>query len=404
MALSTHPSKRLSELARSTPGAIDLTVGEPFYGPPRSALARLRAEIEARGEGPWPYTDAAGHPSLRRAIASYVARRTGVEVDPDREVLVTIGAAGALSLAVFTLTAPGDEVLLADPTYMLYERIVLAHGRRPVRIRTSPARGFALAAADVLSAIGPRSRVLVVNSPENPTGAALDTQAMRALVDLTSARGLVLVHDEVLDFARLHGAHVSALSVAAGARNGVLSVNSCSKRFGVTGWRVGWMVGPPPILREATKAHTLFSLACPSPLQVALAEPLADPSVDRELSEKARELDAGAAIATSAWESAGFRPAQATSSVPYYRLFDATAAYRVIQGDPALRRRYGGDDGEGAAGDVVANALFDQFKVAVVPGSAFGAGGRDFVRVTFAGDVGALTEAASRIRRGFGGA
>ncbi len=296
MQLIGHPSRQLSERARSTPGAIDLTVGEPFYGPPARVLDRLAARLTG---GPAGYAPSLGDPALRRSIARYVARIADVAVDPARELLITVGAAEALWLTVLTTTEPGDEVLLPDPAYALYELVIRALDRQPVRVPTDPAAGFALPVAALEHRRTPRARLLIINAPGNPTGAVYDAAAIQALADWTRAAGLTLLHDEVLDFASFAPRHASALAVR-GGRDHIVSINSFSKRLGLAGWRVGWLVAPPAIVERAAQAHTLVALAAPAPLQDALADALDHPLDPEHLAQLAR----GSRDARAAWQRA----------------------------------------------------------------------------------------------------
>jgi aspartate/methionine/tyrosine aminotransferase len=392
--LSSHPSRELSERARDTPGALDLTVGEPYYGPPARVIHSLAGGLAGAPGRPSSYAPAAGEPALRRSIARYVRRVAGADVDPAAEVLVTIGAAEALWLAVFTLTRPGDEVLLPDPAYSLYELVVLALDRRPVRVPTSAGSGFALPVDAVRREATERSRLLIINSPGNPTGAVYDAAAIQALADYTREAGLCLLHDEVLDFATFDGRHASALGVC-GGRDHVVSINSFSKRFGLPGWRVGWLVARPGVVDQAAKAHTLFALATPAPLQAALSDALDDPAVERECRAHVANLEAAAREAGRAWQACGFASA-APPRAGFY-LFLHAGAFCETRLDEQLRRSLAPRIAGREFGEVAAEALFERTGVAVVPGTAFGAAGRELVRINCAGAPRTMQEAIARI-------
>lgn len=309
-ALAPHASKQISEYAALHPEIIDLTVGVPSFGPPptfRKALADLQGH---NGDDPAPvdlYAPGRGHLGLRSEIARLYGRSYGCAVDPAQEVLVTNGAAGALSTAILTATNAGDEVLLADPCYMLYAPLVQLLGRQVKRIATSAENGFLLEDDAVKNSAGPRTRVLLVNSPANPTGTVHNRSRMEALCRLCAERGLRLLHDEVLDSFTGETLHFPAFALNAG-RNTAICVNSLSKRFGMTGWRLGWLIAEPDFVEQASKCHTFLNLAVGHAVQQAAASALADPAADEEVSRHARAIrDRGRAFLASLREVPGLQ-------------------------------------------------------------------------------------------------
>ncbi|MCS7477820.1 pyridoxal phosphate-dependent aminotransferase [Umezawaea endophytica] len=387
--LAPHASKRISEYAQRNPGVVDLTVGLPSFGPPRSfgaALARLSSGSRELARHEDRYAHSRGAVELRTAVAEVYAAEQGVDLDPETQVLVTNGAAGALWTAVLAVTEPGDEVLIADPAYMIYPPMVELLGRRVVRVPTSPSDGFALHVEDVRSRLTPRSRVLLVNSPGNPTGAAIGADGLADLCAFAAENGLRVVHDEVLDRFLHRGAH---RSIAAVDHHGVgIAVNSLSKRFGMAGWRVGWMVGSPPVIAEAVKAHTFFLLAVSHAVQLAAATALTDPESDREVSRHADEIRArGTAFLAELGRVPGLEGARMPDG-GFYAFVDVREFAR-LHGIPV-------DAGQDA-GDAVAEHLLRERGVAVVPGSAFGGAGEGFVRMSFACGEDRLGRAVERL-------
>lgn len=387
--LAPHSSKRISEFAATHPGIIDLTVGLPAFGPPKAfgtALAELSRKPGELAGNEDRYAHSRGAPDLRAAIARIYSSEQGVDIDPETQLLVTNGAAGALWTAILAVTDPGDEVLLADPTYMIYPAMIELLGRRVVRIPTSPSDGFALHVADVRKRLTPRSRALVVNSPGNPTGAVCAGAALADLCALAAGHGMFVIHDEVLDRFAHRVEHRSVVSVDS---HGVgIAVNSLSKRFGMAGWRVGWMTGSPSVIAEAAKAHTFFLLAVGHAVQLAAASALADAGADAEVSRHAEETRLRGATFLADMASV---PGLAGARVPdggFYAFVDVGEFARLH----GISR-----DGHHAIGDAVAAHLLHDRGVAVVPGSAFGAEGADFVRMSFAGDAEQLACAVERL-------
>lgn len=401
LACRPHPSKKISDAIAGDPSIVNLTVGEPGYGPPAVVLDGLVARLGQRTEDPAPsydrYTHSRGLPSLRQAIAGYYRRRHGLEIDPETELLVTNGGAGALWLTVFTLTNPGDEVVIPDPCYMLFEPIVRSLGRRPVRIPTRPERRFRLDPKDFAAHLTERTRLLMINSPENPTGTVYDRQTLEELLALVTERGIHLMHDEVFDSLFFEGEHVPARLLEPQTRHTVM-VNSFSKRFGMTGWRLGWMLAAPEVVEAATKALTFQCLACGTLVQEGAAAGLADPSTDQLVARHCQELQAKSLrFVDKLIAIDGFDLPAGPPRGGFYAFADVRRLYR---------RLLAAGEAPGPESEVVARYLLEHAKVGVVPGNGFGAAGEGFVRISYAAPEAHLDEAVERLRRlseGLGG-
>lgn len=390
LACRPHPSKQISDAIAADPQALNLTVGEPGYGPPARFLDRVAELTRERGEDPAPaynrYAHSRGLPKLRAAIAGYYRRRYGLEVDPEAELLVTNGGAEALWLTVFTLTNPGDEVVIPDPCYMLFEPIALSLGRHPVRIRTRAENAFRLDPRDLEAQLTPRTRLVMLNSPENPTGTVYDRATLERILELARERGFHVMHDEVFDSIIFRGEHVPARLLDA-KNERVVMVNSFSKRFGMTGWRLGWLLAPPDVVAEAAKAHTFQSLATGTLVQEAAAEALADPESDAEVRGHCEALQAkGARFLQSLETIEGFALPVGPPAGGFYAFVDVTG----------FGRRIGATNG---VSDAVVRYLLQHAKVGVVPGNGFGAGGEGYIRISYAAPEAQLEQALERLRR-----
>jgi aspartate/methionine/tyrosine aminotransferase len=385
--LPAHQSSRIAEMVARDPGIVDLTMGLPAYGPPDIVRAELALTLAGQGAAAARhdrYAPVRGAPALLAAIAGLYGRQ-GVHVDPDAEVVVTHGAAGAMFLAVLTGSDAGDEILLPDPCYMLYEPVVGVLGRVPVRVPTYPADGFALDPERVEAAVTSRTRMLIINSPANPTGVVCPADLLSRFADLARRRGLRIVYDEVLEnfsYAHRH-AHLHALAPDVG-----ITVNSLSKRFGMAGWRIGWLIAAPGFAAEAAKAHTFGNLAVNHVVQLACASALADPDLDARVGRQVRQVrHQGEAFVAGLAEIPGIDVRFPDGG------FYAFADVRDLAG-----RLPGGAAGaDRPAGDLVAEALLERARVAVVAGSAFGTTSRDHVRLSFPGRPERLDEALGRI-------
>ncbi len=394
VATEPHPSKRISDAVAANPDVVNLTVGEPSFGAPAAFLDRLSALVAGdRGDPAGDYNRYAhsrGVPALRRAIAASYQHRYGLAVDPDTQLLVTHGAAEAIWLTVFTLTNPGDEVLMTDPCYMLYEPITVSLGRRPVRLPTAAGGGFRLSPGQVEEAAGDRARLLLLNSPNNPTGCVYDAGTLAALHDVAAARGLTVMHDEVFDDYSYDGAHIPAMAMDPRAESTVM-VNSFSKRYGMTGWRLGWMLATTAVVAEATKAHTYLSLSLGTAIQEAAAGIVGDEVVEREVRANAAMMrERGRGFLARLREIDGFRSVPAEPPGGGFYLF-------VPVGEVA--RRLGLDPGAGSVSTAVADLLLGAAGVAVVPGIGFGPAGEGYVRMSYAAPPDRLDLALERLRR-----
>jgi aspartate/methionine/tyrosine aminotransferase len=373
-ATRPHRSKQISDAVAAAPDILDLTVGEPSYRPPVQLLETVAELTAERPEEPSArynrYAHVRGASELRDAIAGWYACAHGLDIDPESEILVTHGAAEAIWLTVFTLTDPGDEIILPDPCYMLYEPITSSLGRIPVRVPTRAEDGFALDPAAVERAAGPRTRLLIVNSPANPTGAVTERALLGALVATAAEHGFHLLHDEVFDCFAYGAEHVPALALPGGGETVVLA-NSFSKRFGMTGWRLGWLVGPPALVAEAVKAHTFVTLGVATLIQQAAATALADPQVEREVAVHAKRMRARGLRLLADLSPLGFScPAPPRGGF-----------YLFARADELAERL---DPRDGSRSEAVASFLLQEARVAVVPGPAFGPAGEGYVRFSYA--------------------
>ncbi|WP_066342185.1 pyridoxal phosphate-dependent aminotransferase [Azohydromonas lata] len=348
-----------------------LNIGEPDFTAPPSVLAAAQACLDA---GRTQYTPAAGLPALREAISAWYARRFGLDV-PARRILVTAGASAALQLLTQVLFEPGDEVLLSDPGYPCNRHFVTAAGATARLLETAPAHRFQLDAAAVEAAWTPATRGVLLASPSNPTGTSIDPAEMRRIVDAVRARGGVTVVDEIylgLSFDERYGD--SALRLG----EDVISVNSFSKYFSMTGWRLGWLVLPDELVAPVEMlAQHLFICASTVAQRAALAcfEDASLAEYEARRAEFKRRRD----WLVPALEDLGFKVPVVPDGA-FYVWADASA-FCDNTWDFAFE-------------------LMEKAQVCVTPGKDFGhAGTQRFVRFSFANAMPQLHEAVSRLRQ-----
>ena len=269
MELAKAAAEMAAQAGPDQRGMIYLNIGEPdFTAPPLVQQAAARAIQDGRSQ----YTQATGLPALRRAISGWYASRFGLDVDPQR-IVVTAGASAALQLACLTLIEAGDEVLMPDPSYPCTRQFVQAAEGRAVLLPAGPENRFQLSAEQVEAAWGPSTRGVLLASPSNPTGTSIARTELEKIARFVRDRGGVTLVDEIylgLSFDPAYG-H-SALGLPDGLGDDVISINSFSKYFNMTGWRLGWLVLPPSLVPVAERlAQNLFICASTIAQHAALA-------------------------------------------------------------------------------------------------------------------------------------
>ncbi len=276
----------MSALAVAT-GSVNLGQGFPDTDGPAEVLEAAVAAI--RG-GRNQYPPGRGVPELRAAVAEHQRRWYGLPVDPDREVLVTAGATEAIASAVLALCSPGDEVVVLEPYYDSYAATIALAGavRRTVPLRFPE---FRLEADVLASAVGPRTRMLLVNNPHNPSGRVLDDDELALLAETAVRHDLVVVADEVYEHLVFDGRRHTPLASLPGMAERTLTISSAGKTFSVTGWKVGWVIGPAGLVDAVASVKQFLTYVNAGPLQPAVAHALALP--DQVYAEAAATLQQG---------------------------------------------------------------------------------------------------------------
>jgi len=257
----------MSALAEQT-GSINLGQGFPDTDGPREVL---EAAVEAIRSGHNQYPPGRGAPVLRQAVAAHQQRFWQLDHDPDTEVLITTGATEAIAAAMLALCEPGDEVIAFEPYYDVYAAAIAMAGavRRPVTLRREGA-GFGFDPAELAAAVTGRTRLLLVNSPHNPTGKVFSRAELELIASVARERDLLVITDEVYEHMVFDGEHVP-LATLPGMRERTLTISSAGKTFSVTGWKVGWMCGPAALLTAIMTAKQFLTFASGAPFQPAIA-------------------------------------------------------------------------------------------------------------------------------------
>jgi arginine:pyruvate transaminase len=347
-----------------------LSVGDPDFTTPKpiieSAVASLRG-------GATHYAEVQGKWALREAIAHHY-RHQGVAVDADN-LVVLAGAQCGLYATAQCLLDPGDEVIVPEPGYVTYEAVIQATGSRMVQVPLRGDRGFRLDAADIAAAITPRTRAILLNSPHNPTGQLIDRDTWQAIAELCQHHDLWLISDEVYAELIFDGEHQCAFALPGMAERTVV-VSSLSKSHAMTGWRVGWVLGPAQLCAHLSNLALCMLYGCPDFIQDAAIEALAHPP-------------------------AALKEMRDTYRARRDAVCDALADYAGIAviKPPAGMFVMVDIRSTGLTSQDFADRLLDQAGVSVLSGEAFGPSAAGFVRLSLTVDAGRLTQACHRIGR-----
>lgn len=305
--IGTSIFTEMTELARRT-GAVNLGQGIPELDSPAPLLKDV-ADAVLAGENQYP--PAFGLPALRRAVADHHKRRYGLEFDPDGEILVTTGATEALAAALLALTGPGDEILAFDPCYDAYPAGARLSGATLVPVPLAlDGDGFALDADALRAAVTGRTRVLLLNTPHNPAGKVFSPAELDVIAALCREHELTVVTDEVYEHLVYDGAHVP-LATVDGMAERTLTISSAGKTFNVTGWKVGWVCGPAPLVAAVTSVKQFLTYASGTPYQAALARML--DAVEPWAAELRARLRTNRDLLHDGLTAAGLRPLRAES-------------------------------------------------------------------------------------------
>ncbi|MGW7454705.1 pyridoxal phosphate-dependent aminotransferase [Streptomyces sp. NPDC054787] len=306
-AFGTTIFAEMSALAERT-GSINLGQGFPDTdGPEQVREAAVRALRNGRGN---QYPPPSGVPELRTAIADHQQRRYGLSYDPDREVLVTAGATEAIAASLLALVEPGDEIIALEPYYDSYAACIAMAGGTRVPVTLRPSDGaFRLDLDELRDAVTDRTRLILLNTPHNPTGTVLTRDELAAVADLAVDRDLYVITDEVYEHLVLDGFHTPLASLP-GMRERTVSISSAGKTFSFTGWKVGWVTATPELVAVVRSAKQFLTYVSSGPFQYAVAEALALP--DTYFEEFRTELRAKRDLLSGGLAEAGFgvyRPA-----------------------------------------------------------------------------------------------
>ena len=361
--------RKFFDLVSEMDDAISLGVGEPDFDTPW----HIRDEgIYSLEKGRTFYTSNAGLKDLKIEIAKYLDRRFDLHYDYNKEIFVTVGGSEAIDLTMRAMLDPGDEVLIPQPSYVSYVPCcVLANGT-PVIIELKAENEFRLMAEELEAAITPKTKLLVMPFPNNPTGAVMERADLEAVAEVVKKHDLYVLSDEIYCELTYLENHVSIASLP-GMKERTIVVNGFSKSHAMTGWRLGYACGPAPILKQMLKIHQFAIMCAPTTSQYAAIEALRNG--DEDVAMMREQYDARRRYLMQRFKEMGLE------------CFEPFGAFYVF---PCIKEF-------GMTSDEFANRLLQTKKVAVVPGTAFGRSGEGFLRISYAYSLEDLKVALERV-------
>ena len=363
--------RKFFDLVSEMKDAISLGVGEPDFDTPW----HIRDEgIFALERGKTFYTSNTGLKELRKEICSYLLRRQQLEYNPDKEILVTVGGSEAIDIGLRALINPGDEVIIPQPSYVSYEPCAILAGAKPVIINLKAENEFRLTDDELKNAITPKTKVLILPFPNNPTGAIMERKDLEEIAEVLIEHDIYVMSDEIYAELTYKGEHLSIASLE-GMKERTILINGFSKAYAMTGWRLGYACASERIIKQMTKIHQFAIMCAPTTSQYAAIEALKNG--DDDVKEMKQAYNQRRRFLVNAFKEIGlncFEPFGAFYVFPCIKEFKMTS-------------------------EEFATKFLEEEKVAVVPGNAFGESGEGYVRISYAYSLDNLKTAIERLKK-----
>ncbi len=361
--------RKFFDLVSQTEGVISLGVGEPDFVTPWHIREACYYSLE---KGYTMYTSNSGLPELREEIANYMKNAINVEYSPQKEILVTVGVSEAIDLALRALIEPGDEVLVPEPSFVSYAPgATLAYGKA-VSVPTYVEDEYRLKARELEKLITPKSKILILAYPNNPTGGIMETEDLEELTDIIIKNDLIVISDEIYAELTYGSQHVSIASLP-GMKDRTIVANGFSKAFAMTGWRIGYVCAHPDIIAAMTKIHQYTIMCAPIMGQKAALEALRHGS--SEMNKMIEDYNNRRKIILAGFEEIGLE------------CFEPRGAFYAF---PSIKSAH-------MSSEEFCERLLLEEQVAVIPGNAFGANGEGFIRCCYAASIKNIEKALERM-------
>ena len=361
--------RKFFDILEEMTDAISLGIGEPDFVTPWHIRD---AGIYSLERGHTKYTSNAGMLELRREIANYLRRRFDLEYDYTNQILVTVGGSEAIDLALRVLVNPGDEVIIPVPSFVCYGPLTEMAGGVPVYVELAAENGFRLTPEQLKAAITPRTKALVLPFPSNPTGGIMERRDLEAIAQVLENNDIMVISDEIYAELTYGQRHVSPANLTQ-LYDRTVVVNGFSKSHAMTGWRMGYVCAPQPVVAAMTKLHQFGIMSAPTTSQYAAIEAMR--SGDEDIAHMREEYDSRRRYLVENLNRIGLD------------CFEPKGAFYVF---PCIRS-------SGLSSEEFCERFLREEKVAVIPGTAFGPGGEGYVRACYASSMRDLTESISRL-------
>ena len=361
--------RKFFEMLGDRPDVISLTVGQPDFVTPYHIREAAIRSIE---NGKTWYTANLGMPALREQISAYLARRFSLSYDAKKEILVSVGGSEAIDIALRALIEPGDEVILPLPAFVCYAPLAELYGAVVKKVITKEENAYKITPQELRAAITPRTKLLILPYPNNPTGAILTRQELQALADVLRGTNVMVLSDEI--YAELtYGMQHTSIAAIDGMRERVILVSGFSKAWAMTGWRLGYLCAPREIVSQIYKIHQYGIMCAPTASQFAAIEAMKNG--DEDVLRMTAEYNRRRIMILDAFQKIGLQ------------CFEPQGAFYVF---PHIAP-------PGQSSEQFCRRLLDEAGVAIVPGSAFGEGGEGCARISYAYSVSHISQALERI-------
>lgn len=364
--------RKFFDIVAEMKDAISLGVGEPDFATPWTIR---EAGIYSLEQAQTHYTANAGLLELRQEICNYIDRKYGVEYNPKNEALVTVGGSEAIDLMIRCVVNPGDEVLIPEPSFVCYKPCAVMAGGTAIPIQTKEEDNFRLLPEQLKEKITPKTKLLILPYPNNPTGGVMSRKDLEAIAEVLKGTDIMVLSDEIYGELRYGDEGHTTFSAIDGMRERTIVVNGFSKTYAMTGWRLGYAVGPKEIIKPMTKVHQYCIMSSPTTSQYAAIEALK--RCDDDVENMRKEYNYRRRYIVDGFRKMGlscFEPLGAFYAFPCIKLTGMTSEEFCLK-------------------------LLEEEKVAVVPGTAFGECGEGFIRCSYAYSIKNIQEALKRIAR-----
>ena len=364
--------RKFFDIAAQVKGVLSLSIGEPDFAAPDKILQAMTQSLQRKETS---YTANAGILELRQEVSRYVAKHYGLTYAPEDEILITVGVSEGLAMALLAYTEPGDEVIIPDPAYVAYPASVELAGGKPVFVPTYPEDDFKLTVAALERVVTPKTKILVIGYPNNPTGTVMTKDELLSIAEFAKKHDLIVMTDEIYCELMYGDAKFTSFATLPDMRERTIVFNGFSKAWAMTGMRLGYVCAPRDGLAPILKLHQYAIMCANTQAQVGGITALRE--CDAEVEEMRQEYDRRRTVIYRGLKEMGLP------------VFEPKGAFYIF---PDIRAT-------GMTSAEFCEKLVQEEKVAVVPGSAFGENGEGFVRISYAASMETIEEALRRMAR-----